>query len=129
MEVGDVVMTSPLFSLRIRTKGVFRQKNQRTKDIFSAFIRSIRAIRGRFSSERNYHNYHNYPRNIIKYGIHSLFRVSDIIPFLPMLMISISKDFRILGSIHKFILRTLWTLRTISRRLMIYPLDPQDPHD
>ena len=35
MEAGDVVMTSPLFSLLIRTKGVFRQKNQRTKDNFS----------------------------------------------------------------------------------------------
>ena len=45
-------------------------------------IRTIRAIRGRFSSERNYHNYHNYPRNTNSYGIHSLFRVSDIIPFL-----------------------------------------------
>ena len=32
-------------------------------------------IRVRFSSERNYHNYHNYPRNIIWYGIHSLFRL------------------------------------------------------
>ena len=76
MEAGDVAMTSPLFSLLIRTKGVFRQKDQRTKDNFSAFIRTIRAIRGRFSSERNYHNYHNYPRNIISYGTHSLFRVS-----------------------------------------------------
>lgn len=38
-------MTSPLFSLRIRTKGVFRQKNQRTKDNFSAYTRSIRVIR------------------------------------------------------------------------------------
>ena len=35
MEAGDVAMTSPLFSLLIRTKGVFRQKNQRTKDNFS----------------------------------------------------------------------------------------------
>jgi len=114
MRAGGVARRPPLFSLLIRTKGVFRQKNQRTKDNFS--VSSVQSELSVVASvQKEIIIIIIIIPEILFHTEYIAFSVFPFLcPFIPLLMISISKDFRIQGSIHKFILRTIRTPRTIS---------------